>query len=72
MPDLSDLVPFHSGQVEKLNFLVLGQVPNLYKGKKSYIFHILVNYYEFTCCIETVWIYTVYKRVDICMISYCF
>ena len=42
MPDLSDLVPFHSGQVENYNLLVLGQVQNLYK----------VNYYEFTCCIE--------------------
>ena len=30
MPDLSDLVPFHSGQVENLNFLVLGQMQNLY------------------------------------------
>ena len=26
MPDLSDLVPFHSGQVENFNLLVLGQV----------------------------------------------
>ena len=42
MPDLSDLVPFHSGQVENYNLLVLGQVQNLYK----------VNYYEFTYCIE--------------------
>ena len=55
MPDLSDLVPFHSGQVEKFNLLVLGQVPNLYKSKKI-IIHILKNYYEFTFCIETVWI----------------
>ena len=29
MPDLSDLVPFHSGQFEKFNLLVLGQVQNL-------------------------------------------
>ena len=29
MPDLSDLVPFHSGQVEISNLLVLGQVQNL-------------------------------------------
>ena len=42
MPDLSDLVPFHSGQVENYNLLVLGQVQNLYK----------VNNYEFTYCIE--------------------
>ena len=26
MPDLSKLVPFHSGQVENFYFLVLGQV----------------------------------------------
>ena len=26
MPDLSDLVPFHSGQVENFYLLVLGQV----------------------------------------------
>ena len=31
MPDLSDLVPFHSGQVENFNLLVLGQVQNLCK-----------------------------------------
>ena len=31
MPDLSDLVPFHSGRVENFNLLVLGQVQNLYK-----------------------------------------
>ena len=42
MPDLSDLVPFHLGQVENSSLLVFEQVQNLYK----------VNYYEFTCCIE--------------------
>ena len=31
MPDLSDLVPFHSGQVKNFNLLVLGQVQNLFK-----------------------------------------
>ena len=38
MPDLSDLVPFHSGQVEK-NFylLVLGQV-QMYSVKKILYF----------------------------------
>ena len=86
MPDLSDLVPFHSGQVENFNLLVLGQVQNLYKVSK-FVFHILTNY-EFTCCFENsvdpdelasaearsqlIWIYTVYKRVDICMASNCF
>ena len=29
MPDLSDLVPFYSGQIENFNLLVLGQVQNL-------------------------------------------
>ena len=52
MPDLSDLVPFHSGQVENFNLLVLGQVQNLYKVNKIFVFHILINYYEFTCFIE--------------------
>ena len=68
MPDLSDLVPFHSGQVENFNLLVLGQVQNLYKVAKIlyFVFHILINYYELTCCIEN----SVYP--DICMVSYCF
>ena len=53
MPDLSDLVPFHSGQVENFNLLVLGQVQNkicikLIKLCISY----LINYYKCTCCIE--------------------
>ena len=52
MPTLSDLVPFHSGQVENFNLLVLGQVQNLYKVNKNFVFHIFINYYEFTCCIE--------------------
>ena len=35
------------------------------------VFHILISYYEFPCCIENsvdpelIWVYTVYKRVDI-------
>ena len=48
MPDLSDLVQFHSGQVENLYSLVLGQV-QMYKVNK-----ILINHYEFTCCIENI------------------
>ena len=52
MPDLSDLVPFHSGQVENFNLLVLGQVQNLYKVNTNFEFHISINYYEFTSCIE--------------------
>ena len=38
MPDLSDLVPFHSGQVENFNLLVPGQVQNLYKVNKILYF----------------------------------
>ena len=34
MPDFSNLVPFHSGQVDNFNLLVLGQVQNLYKVNK--------------------------------------
>ena len=52
MLDLSDLVPFHSGQVENFYLLVLGQVQNLYKVNKIFVFYIFINYYEFTCCIE--------------------
>ena len=52
MPDLSDLVPFHSGQVKNFNLLVLGQVQNLYKVIKLLYFMILINYFKFTCCIE--------------------
>ena len=39
---MPDLVPFHSGQVENYNLLVLGQVQKLYK----------IYYYELTFCIE--------------------
>ena len=52
MPDLSDLVQFYSGQVKNFNLLVLGQVQNLYKVNKIFVFYILINYYEITCCIE--------------------
>ena len=52
MPILSDLVPFHSGQAENFNLLVHGQVQNLYKANKIFAFHIVINHYEFTCCIE--------------------
>ena len=48
MPDLSDLVQFHSGQVENLYLLVLGQV-QIYKVNK-----ILINHYDVTCCIENI------------------
>ena len=38
MPDLFDLVPFHSGKVENFNLIVLGQVQNLYKVNKILYF----------------------------------
>ena len=40
MPDLSDLVPYYLGQVE-----------NLY-SKYNSVFHISINYYKLTSCIE--------------------
>ena len=65
MPDLSDLVPFHSGQVENYNLLVLGQckicikliIMNSHVALKTVSILISwllfkVNYYEFKCCIE--------------------
>ena len=45
MPNLSDLVPFYSGQVENFYLLVLRQV-QMYKEHT-----ILIYYYELTCCI---------------------
>ena len=49
MPDLSDQVPFHSGQVKNFYLLVLGQVHcmKLIQFCISYF-----DYYEFTSCIE--------------------
>ena len=51
MPDLSDLVPFHSGQVENFNLLVMDKCKICIK-LINFVFHILINFYEFTCCIE--------------------
>ena len=56
MPDLSNLVPFHSGQVENFNLLVIGQVQNLYKVNKmlNSIFWLIImsSHVE----LKTVWI----------------
>ena len=49
MPDLSDLVPNQSGQVE--NFYLLGQV-QIIKLIKFCISYFDLSYYDFTCCIE--------------------
>ena len=51
MPDLSDLLPIHSGQDVNFNLLVLGQVQNLYKVNKLCNIY-FDEKYEFTCCIE--------------------
>ena len=48
MPDLSDLIPFHPGQVRNFYLLALGQVQIvMYKVNT-----ILINYYMLTWCIE--------------------
>ena len=51
MPDLSNLVPFHSGQVENIYLLVLGQV-QMYSANTTLYFIFWINYYELTSCIE--------------------
>ena len=56
MPDLSDLVPFHSGQVENFNLLVLGQVQNLYKVNKILYFIFLLIIMSSHVALKTVWI----------------
>ena len=49
MPHLSDLVPFHSVQVENFYLLVLGQVQCI---KLIQIYISYFDYYELTSCIE--------------------
>ena len=71
MPDLSDLVSFHSGQVENFNLLVLGQVQNIYKVNKFFVFHIFINYYEFTFCIENSVTCCIENSVDPDLELYC-
>ena len=56
MPDLSDLVPFHSGQVENFNLLVLGQVQNLYKVNKILYFIFWLIIMSSHLALKTVWI----------------
>ena len=45
MPDLSDLSHFIQDKLKISIYLSLDKC-------KICIFHILINYYEFTCCIE--------------------
>ena len=49
MPDLSDLVPFHSGQVKNFCLIALGQVKLM-----QFCISFLINHYELTmsCCME--------------------
>ena len=58
MPDLSDLVPFHSGQVENFNLLVLGQVQNLlfFKVNKILYFIFWLIIMSSHVALKTVWI----------------
>ena len=49
MPDLSDQVPFHSGQMEIFYLLVLGQVQCI---KLIQIYSSYFDHYEITSCIE--------------------
>ena len=56
MPDLSDLVPFHLGQVENFNLLVLGQVQNLYKVNKILYFIFCLINMSLHVALKTVWI----------------
>ena len=53
MPDLSNVVPFHSGQVRNFYKLVLGQV-QIFKESliAKFCISYLMKYYELTCCIE--------------------
>ena len=52
MPALSDMVPFHPGQVENFYLLVLGQVQMYYIRLIQFCISYLINYYELTSCIE--------------------
>ena len=51
MPDLYDLVPFHSGQVENFYLLVFGQVQMYKVNTILYFIFCLIYYYELACCI---------------------
>ena len=50
MPNLSDLVPFHSGQV--INFYLLVLTSTNVLSEYNSVFHILINYYKLTSGIE--------------------
>ena len=52
MPDLSYLVPFHSGQVYIISIYLSLDKCKICISSYNFVFHILINYYEFTCCIE--------------------
>ena len=54
MPDLSDWYIFIQDKLKhSIHSLVLGQVQiNEVNTILFILFHILINYYEFTCCIE--------------------
>ena len=60
MPDLSDLVPFHSGQVENFYLLVLGQVQKYKVNKILYFIFWLIIMSSYvalkTMCILISWL----------------
>ena len=51
MPDLSDLVQFHSGQVENFYLFILGQV-HMYEVDTTLNFWSYFDYFELISCIE--------------------
>ena len=55
MPDLSDLVPFHSGQVENFYLFALGQV-QMYKVNEILYFMFLLIIMSSHVALKTVWI----------------
>ena len=83
MPDLSELDPFHSGQVDNFYLLVLGQVQMYIDNKILYIIFLLIIMSSHVA-LKTVWIlirWLLLKPADLdlhCLqesgnlVSYCF
>ena len=85
MPDLSDLVPFIQDKLKISVYLSLDKCKiciKFIKFRISYFDQLLwVHMLHWKQCgswsagffrSQLIWIYTVYKKVDICMVSYCF
>ena len=72
MPDLSDLVPFYSGQVENFYLLFLGQV-QMYKVNEIFYFILWLVIMSSHVALKTVWIlisWLLHKSWY--LVSYCF